>query len=689
MAIIFLRNIIIGSSNFFFVPLIFIPIMTNSVTDSEALLKLKQSFTNAEALDSWRPETTACDEDNRWDGVVCANGVVTGVQLNGLNLSGKIDIDALVQIPGLRTLGIQFNAFSGPIPEFNRLGALKAIYLTGNGFSGEMSGDYFGKMDSLKKVWLSSNKFTGAIPVSLWHLRHLIELHLEGNQFSGTIPALEQPTLMSLNLSNNNLNGEIPQGLSRFNASSFRGNPGLCGEKLGNPCGGITVPSSDNNDDSRMISYGVLIASGVMLLLMCSGIYVLRRKQETESDVMADEDLDGSVGVRISSANKKELSASQKSTGSSRRGSNRIGDLVMVNNELGEFGLADLMKASAEVLGNGTLGSTYMAVMSNDLAVAVKRIKEMNKIGRDGFDADIRRLGRLKHKNILTPLAYHFRKDEKLLVYEYIPGGSLLYHLHADRGPSHAELNWPTRLKIIQGIAQGLGYLHTELSSFEVPHGNLRSNNVLLTLEYEPIVADYGYCSLISGQARESLLAYKSPEVVQYQQVSPKCDVYCLGVLILELITGKFPSQYSNSGTGGTDVVQWAKSAIAEGREAELYDPEIASSSDSRSEMEELLHVGAACTENNPEQRLDVREAIRRIEDIQIAGYQSARSFNVLPSLRDGCAESADASQSQQQNAQRVCADQCRNSINVEDRPGHRTTTDSFAFDTVSSPFEA
>lgn len=257
-----------------------------------------------------------------------------------------------------------------------------------------------------------------------------------------------------------------------------------------------------------------------------------------------------------------------------------------------------------------------------------------------------------------------------------------MFRSSADRGPSHAELNWPTRLKIIQGIAQGLGYLHTELSNFEVPHGNLRSSNVLLSLDYEPILADYGYCYLISNQARQSLFAYKSPEVVRYQHhVSPKCDVYCLGVIILELITGKFPSQYLNSGTGGTDVVQWAKLAMAEGREAELYDPEIASSKNSLGEMELLLHIGVACTENNPERRLDIREAIRRIEDIQIDGYQRARSFHVLPSLRDGYAESVDVSQSQGLNAQHVYDHQHGNSINIGNRSGLRTT-ESFTFDT-------
>ncbi|MCI31502.1 putative inactive leucine-rich repeat receptor-like protein kinase, partial [Trifolium medium] len=99
---------------------------------------------------------------------------------------------------------------------------------------------------------------------------------------------------------------------------------------------------------------------------------------------------------------------------------NGIGDLVMVNDEKGAFGLQDLMKAAAEVLGNGGLGSAYKAAMASGLSVVVKRMREMNKIGKDVFDAEMRQFGRIRHPNILTPLAYHYRREEKLFVTEYM-----------------------------------------------------------------------------------------------------------------------------------------------------------------------------------------------------------------------------------------------------------------------------
>lgn len=164
-----------------------------------------------------------------------------------------------------------------------------------------------------------------------------------------------------------------------------------------------------------------------------------------------------------------------------------------------------------------------------------------------------------------------------------------------------------------------MGYIHTELSLLSLPHGNLKSSNVLLGPDNDPLVVDYGLISIIdANHAINVLTGYKSPEALMTQTVSPKCDVYSLGVIILEIVTGKFPSQYHNKGKGGTDVVQWVKSAMLEERELELLDPEIAECTNSLSEMQKLLHIGALCTEYDPEIRIDIREAIRRIEEIQI-----------------------------------------------------------------------
>ncbi|KAK2406596.1 pollen receptor kinase [Trifolium repens] len=663
--------------------------MTCSMSEAEALLSLKNSFSNSEALDNWIANTFPCTEDDKWAGVVCYNGLVTGLRLGGRGLFGKIDVDALLELKGLRTISLMNNSFTGSIPELNRIGFLKAMYLSGNKFSGNIPQEYFQSMKSLKKVWLSNNEFTGVIPSSLAEVPQLVELHLENNQFSGNIPNFNSPSLRKIDVSNNNLEGEVPEGLMRFNQSSFQGNSGLCGEKIGTICGKPmeqpnpigahnmnNMTELKNNNDNVYVSMadkskhrslqiiGIVVTSIVLISL---AIFLIMKSRKKKEKVEYDDEIGenngqesindiGSVEVQVTSSSNSiststnHVKKSPSSRKNSSHGSKGMGELMMMNDDKGVFGLPDLMKASAEVLGNGGFGSSYKAVMSNGLAVVVKRTRELNGLGKDGFEAEMKRLGRVKHWNVLTPLAYHYRKDEKLVISEYVPRGSLLYLLHGDRGPSHAELDWNTRLKIVQGIAKGMHYLHTELASSDLPHGNLKSSNVLLGPDYEPFLMDFGFINLVHPSSyAQTLFAYKAPEALQHSKVSPRCDVYCLGVVILEILTGKFPSQYLNNGKGGTDVVQWVASAICEGREVELLDPEIASNKKSLSEMQQLIHIGAACTESNPKKRLDMFEAIRRIEGIKTKGVhfqdqvQESRTIEVLPSLRDGFGDSSQA----------------------------------------------
>lgn len=163
-----------------------------------------------------------------------------------------------------------------------------------------------------------------------------------------------------------------------------------------------------------------------------------------------------------------------------------------------------------------------------------------------------------------------------------------------------------------------MGFLHTEFAHYELPHGNLKSSNILLSENFEPLLTDYALHPLISNaQSVQALFAYKSPEAVLYQQLYPKSDVFCLGIVILEIMTGKFPSQYLNNQKGGTDVVQWVRQAISERRVGELIDPEIANNSNSIQQMEKMLHIGATCTKSDAETRIEMREAIRSIEEVE------------------------------------------------------------------------
>ena len=270
-----------------------LPTLCFSQSDADALIKLKKSLTQGD-LNSWVPGSSPCLK--KWVGVMCSGETIIGLHLTGLRLSGLVDVQALLQLRGLRTISLVRNSFTGPIPEFNKLGALRALYLSQNQFSGEIPNDYFTSMGSLKKVWLNENKFTGKIPESLMQLPHLVELHLEANQFSGTIPQLKYPTVLtSLNLTRNNLEGEIPESFSKFNASTFEENVGLCGKPLGIDCdrvhqsgSGGSNPSGrnqgSNSNDKVVISITTLI---VILFFVIVSIISARRRRDDDFSILS------------------------------------------------------------------------------------------------------------------------------------------------------------------------------------------------------------------------------------------------------------------------------------------------------------------------------------------------------------------------------------------------------------------
>ncbi|ESQ42090.1 hypothetical protein EUTSA_v10015893mg [Eutrema salsugineum] len=573
------------------------------VSESEPLVRFKNSVNITKGdLNSWRIGTDPCG--GKWFGIYCQKGLtVSGIHVTRLGLSGTINVDDLKALANLKTIRLDNNLLSGPLPHFYKLSGLKSLLLSNNSFSGEIPDDFFKDMSKLKRLFLDHNKFVGRIPSSVMQLPYLEELHLQGNKFSGEIPPVTDTNknLKILDLSNNQLEGSVPESISDRKNLIMRleGNVNLCGKAVNIECKPSPPPSrpfGGTNNSNRTTVNAIMLAITFLIMFLCRGIIKKRdKKRNPEFKMLGQERGGGGGGV-----------------------GGGMGDIIMVNSEKGSFGLPDLMKAAAEVLGNGSLGSAYKAVMANGLSVVVKRIRDMNKLAREPFDVEMRRLGKLRHPNVLAPLAYHYRREEKLVVSEFMPKSSLLYVLHGDRGIYHSELTWPTRLKIIQGVAHGMQFLHEEFASYELPHGNLKSSNVLLSETYEPLISDYAFLPFLQpNNASQAMFAFKTPEFVQSQQVSHKSDVYCLGIIILEILTGKFPSQYLNNGKGGTDIVEWVQSSIAEQKEEGIIDPEIVNNTDSVQQMVEVLRIGAACIASNPDERLDMRETVRRIEQVK------------------------------------------------------------------------
>lgn len=414
---------------------------------SLALLTFKNSLSKSDSLTNWKDndddESSPCNPNNIWVGIVCNKDVVSSINLASMGLQGRPNVAAFASLEDLEAISLQNNSLVGPIPAFNNVPSLKSIYASNNQFSGVIPPNYFKPLGSLKRLWMSDNTFSGPIPKSLADLSSLKELHLENNEFSGPIPHFSDIDVLNfLDLSNNKLQGPIPNNMEKFDKKSFENNPDLCGIKASKLC-----PKTD--DPQSHLAQKLIIAAIVVILLVLVMSIKDKRKEENMR-ILRKENLNHEAVVTIpsissrksSSSSRKGYSSLNKSKNKSKMkdmnrsspksggGSQPVGELVMVNEEKGFFGSEDLMKTSAEVLGNGGLGSAYKATFPNGMSVVLKRVREMNVMSKDVFDAEMRKLGRLKHHNILTPLGYHFRKDDKFLISEYVPKGSLHNVLH-------------------------------------------------------------------------------------------------------------------------------------------------------------------------------------------------------------------------------------------------------------------
>ncbi|CDO97732.1 unnamed protein product [Coffea canephora] len=609
-------------------------------TTAEALLRFKSSLAYVNVFDTWNPSVApspCAGNYATWRGVLCSNGLVWGLQLENLRLTGQIDVDALVPLRSLRTISLMNNSFEGPMPEWKKLGALKSLFLSNNHFSGQIPPDAFKAMASLKKVYLANNRFTGNIPATLATPR-LLELRLENNQFTGPIPDLK-PGIKVLNVSNNQLQGPIPSSLAKMGPSSFAGNKGVCGPPLAISCNSpaplpdqkpspTSAPSADSadpappqvtGDKASSVSRTVIVALAILVALVAIAVLLaIYRRSKKETPRL------GKAVTSPSSSEKHSKSAADNQMASvggnavtSRKAKAEASKLSFVREDRQKFDLQDLLRASAEVLGSGNFGSSYKAVLMDGQAVVVKRFKQMSNVGKEDFHEHMRRLGRLVHPNLLPLVAYYYRKEEKLLVFDYVQNGNLASHLHGNHSADQPALDWPTRLKIVKGVARGLAYLHHELPSVSLPHGHLKSSNVVLDKTFQPLLMDYALVPVVNPeQVQHLLVAYKSPEYVQHGRTTRKTDVWNLGVLILEILTSNFPANYIAQGTGvsssssssysykSSEVAGWINSIKAAEDQQE-------------GEMWKLLRIGVGCCEEDAETRWDLKEAVEKIEDVK------------------------------------------------------------------------
>ncbi|XP_047941084.1 probable inactive receptor kinase At1g48480 [Salvia hispanica] len=592
-------------------------------SDRAALLALRSAVGGRTLF--WNTTlTTPCN----WAGVLCEDNRVTVLRLPAASLSGSLPGAALSNLTALHTLSLRLNHLSGPLPsDLSSLTQLRNLYLQGNRFSATPPDSIF-SLHALVRLNLASNNFSGPIAPDFNKLARLRTLFLENNHFTGNLPEINLPNLDQFNVSFNDLNGSVPEGLVKKSKDSFLGTS-LCGKPLDTVCaetpaiaagGGGGVASKKKLSGGAIA--GIAIGSVLGLLLLLLLLFILCRKRSGKKsravDVAAfkNQESDSSAAHKPAEVESGEVANGNAKSNDSNANAKK---LVFFGSGARVFDLEELLRASAEVLGKGTFGTAYKAVLEVGTVVAVKRLKDVT-LSEKEFKDKIESVGAMDHQNLVPLRAYYYSREEKLLVYDYMSMGSLSALLHGNKGAGRTPLNWEMRSGIALGAARGIEYLHRQ--GPDVSHGNIKSSNILLTKSHDARLSDFGLNHLVGPPSSPTRVAgYRAPEVTDPRRVSQWADVYSFGVLLLELLTGKAPT-HALLNEDGVDLPRWVQSVVREEWTSEVFDLELLQYDNVEEEMVQLLQLGIDCTAQYPDRRPSISQVAARIEELRSSGLR-------------------------------------------------------------------
>ncbi|KAG6658385.1 receptor-like protein kinase HSL1 [Carya illinoinensis] len=505
------------------------------------------------------------------------------LEMNNNCFSGKIP-QGVSSSRNLLVLMASNNLLNGTIPQ--DLSSLTILLLDQNQLSGSLP-LAIDSWKSLNTLNLSRNAISGQIPEELGSLQRLSELDLSENQLSGLIPSkLGFLNLTSLNLSSNHLTGSIPSEFE-YNeyAHSFLNNPGLCANR---PSRSFNLENCNSSQKGSSLNFYATIAGIISLV-----VAVLR-----------------GLLFLFSLIRKNKFHLTWK----------------LVSSQKLSFTKSDILSGliANNLIGYGGSGQVYRVVVnhSGDI-VAVKKIWNNRKLEEKlekEFLAEVKILSSIRHANIVELLCCISNDNSKLLVYKYLDNWSLDHWLHKKSRatiPSssidHVVLDWPKRLHIAVGAAQGLSYMHHDCSP-PIVHRDVKSSNILLDLDFNAQIADFGLAKILINEGELATMpavagssGYIAPEYAGTTRINEKIDVYSFGVILLELTTGR----KANDGDEHSSLAEWALRHIEDGKPIDDALDEEVKELCHLNEMCHVFKLGLYCTSTQPSTRPSMKVVLK------------------------------------------------------------------------------
>ncbi|KAG5598821.1 hypothetical protein H5410_030191 [Solanum commersonii] len=491
----------------------------------------------------------------------------TRLEISNNKFSGEIPV-GISSWRSLVVLLASNNSFSGRIPvELTSFSQINQLELDGNSLSGELPADII-SWKSLTILDLARNKLSGKIPASIGLIPDLVALDLSQNQFSGPIPPqLGVKRITSLNVSSNQLTGNIPDAFANLAfENSFLNNPSLC---TSNSL--PYLPSCNNAEvaNSKRLSHRVL----ALILVLAFSVFLF------------------SV----------------------------VSTLFMVRDYRRKKHKRDVACWK------------LTSFQRLDFTERIWSDRKVDYILEREFLAEVQILGSIRHSNIVKLLCCISSEDSKLLVYKYMVNHSLDGWLHGKKrvSLSNKVMDWPKRLEVAIGAAQGLCYMHHDCTPLII-HRYVKSSNILLDSDFTAKIADFGLAKILEKKGELNTMSavagsfgYIAPEYAYTTKVNEKIDIYSFGVVLLELVTGRQP----NFGDEHTSLAEWAWNQHGEGNTAidNMLDTDIKETC-YLEEMKTLFRLGLICTSNLPASRPSMKEILQILHRCKSFRYSGGKS---------------------------------------------------------------
>ncbi|CAM8958299.1 unnamed protein product [Rhodiola kirilowii] len=537
----------------------------------------------------------------------CISLKALSIENNRLHGDSSLKIvSSLNQIIGLHMSG---NFFTGHIPsELGNMIHMSFLDISENKYSGKIPIE-LGKCLMLEALYMGGNMFTGRIPSSLSSLKSVQIVDFSRNNLSSSIPLQFQDLshLQIFNVSFNQLEGDVPRNgvFSNVSAVSLQGNKKLCG---GIPA--LLLPKCSNRDGKRFSPTIIIVVTVCTILFL------------------------GFVATLVFWSRKRSSIVKLTSYSSMKEGYLRLSynDLLVATDQFASFNL----------IGVGSFGSVYKGILNEGEKLIAVKVMDLTKHGAiKSFWRECKALSKIRHKNLLKILSccssLDFRgNDFMALVYELMPNGNLDSWLHES-----TSLKLEQRLDIAIDISSALDYLHNQCVP-QIAHCDLKPSNVLLDGDMVAHVGDFGLAKLLRGAgdtevAKEGsstfvvkgTVGYIPPEYGMGGNVSRQGDMYSYGILLLEMVTGKKPTDELFK--DGLNLHNFCKLALSESILTDVLDPSlltelyaIANSQmhdDVVLKMQEctaaLADIGIGCSIESPDERMDIAHALKELHLIK------------------------------------------------------------------------